>query len=192
MTQPDWQQMQTGELEWWIAWLGQANGLARIWALYGYRYLWFFFDEFSSLGRVVDFGSGPVSAAYIGDPAPLLVYCVDPLFQAYRQAGLLYGGMIEIDFAAYRPRAFDTALVLNVLDHCDDPPALLRQVADSLRPEGKALIWTHVDAAANSVHRSVSLAAVADWLRAAGLSVERDFLRVHIGPAQYMALAVKP
>ena len=191
MNQPYYEAMQRGELDWWIAWLAQPHGLARILALYGWRYLDFFFAEFGNLGRVIDFGSGPVSAAYIGDPAPLLVYCVDPLFEAYRKAGLVYGSMIEVDPATYRPRAFDTALLLNVLDHCDDPAALVAQAADLLCPGGAALVWVHDNAPADSLHRTIPWPQVHNWLHDAGLPVERETWRTGNGPRQYMALGRK-
>lgn len=190
MNEPDYAAMQRGELAWWAAWLGQPHGLARILALYGYRYLDFFFAEFGALGSVIDFGSGPVSAAYIGDPVPAHVACVDPLFDQYRDAGLVYGHP-----ALWRgevPAIFTTALLLNVLDHCDDPAALVAAAAAALVPGGKALVWVHADAPPDALHRRVLVADVPAWLHQAGLVIERKKLRMHMGPPQFMALGRKP
>jgi SAM-dependent methyltransferase len=193
MNEPDYTAMQQGELDWWRAWLAQPHGQARILALYGYRYLDFFFAEFGNLGRVIDFGSGPVSAAYIGDPPPDLVWCVDPLFHQYREAGLLYDKtMIEVDQCLSHPRPFDTALLLNVLDHCDDPAGLVAAAGLALRPGGKALLWVHAEVPPDALHRRVLVTDVPAWLHQAGLVIERTKLRMHMGPPQFMALGRKP
>jgi SAM-dependent methyltransferase len=183
------EEMQRGELDWWRAWLAQPHGLARILALYGYRYLAFFFEEFSHLGSVGDFGSGPVSAAYIGDPAPARPYCIDPLMNAYQDAGLIYG---EPAWWGLPPDPFDTALLLNVLDHCEDPAALIRDAAGSLVSGGAALIWLHVDQKPDRLHRLVRAPDVVQWVRDAGLQQDRSRLRVDGGPTQFMVKAVKP
>jgi SAM-dependent methyltransferase len=184
-------EMQAGELDWWRAFLARPNAIPRLFAVYGYRYLGFFFEEFDHLSNVIDFGSGPVSAAWVADRPPEVVACADPLFPAYWDAGLLYGKAVA---PSYIPAAaFDTALVLNVLDHADDPAALLVDVADSLKPGGKALIWVHVDSPADALHRSVTEEEVKAWLKAASLSIVRAcrLQRDHGGPDEYMAVAVR-
>ncbi|MCJ7527452.1 MAG: class I SAM-dependent methyltransferase [Methyloceanibacter sp.] len=193
MTEPSFWQMQEGELAWWAAFLARPESLARLFAIYGYRYLPFFFEEFGHLGTVVDFGSGPVSAAFIGEPAPEHPYCVDPLMPEYFKAHLIYGEPIMNWPPDISPAIFDTALVLNVLDHCDDPPALLAQVARVLRPGGKALVWVHVDILPDALHRTVSEAEVWSWLVGAGLTVKRARAHYDIyGPRAYMAVAERP
>ncbi|OGS01193.1 MAG: hypothetical protein A2V88_08920 [Elusimicrobia bacterium RBG_16_66_12] len=131
-------EMQAGELDWWRAFLARPNAIPRLFALYGYRYLGFFFEEFNDLGDVIDFGSGPVSAAWVADRPPGTVTCQDSLFLAYQDAGLIYGQAVAP--AEIPAAAFDTALILNVLDHCGDPSSLLIAMAASLKPGGKALI----------------------------------------------------
>lgn len=189
--EPPFQQMQEGELAWWRGFLSQRGSIPRLFAIYGYRYLPFFFDEFSHLGRVIDFGSGPVSAAFIAESAPAIVFCVDPLFQDYRKADLLYGeAMIEV--SGTLTAFFDTALVLNVLDHCDDPPALLKKVAARLAHGGQALVWNHVDAIPDALHRAVTTAQIQAWLLDAGLAVMRERTFHDYGPQAYMTVAVRP
>ncbi len=63
MSGPSFDEMQRGELDWWVAFLARNDALARLFAIYGYRYLPWFFEEFNKLGQVIDYGSGPVSAA---------------------------------------------------------------------------------------------------------------------------------
>jgi len=186
-----WAEMQAGELEWWRAFLARPNALARLFALYGYRYLSYFFPEFDDLGDVIDFGSGPVSAAYIADRPPATVTSIDPLLGAYRADGLIYGSPLAPE--RIPAGVFDTALVFNVLDHADDPAELLVAVAASLKPGGKALVWVHVDALPDGLHRMVSEDHVREWLRWAGLSVVRDCRRMrgHGGPDEYLALATR-
>jgi SAM-dependent methyltransferase len=186
-----WEQMQAGELDWWRAFLARPNALPRLFGLYGYRYLSYFFEEFDRLGAVIDFGSGPVSAAWIADLPPAIVVCVDPLFGAYRDAGLVYGEAV-VPAGDLTP-VFDTALVLNVLDHADDPAGLLMAVAASLKPGGKALVWVHVDAEPDALHRRVADREVAKWIADAGLSIVRDCRRGrgHGGPDEYLAVATR-
>lgn len=190
MMEPSFRQMQEGELAWWADFLARPESLARLFAIYGYRYLPFFFEEFGCLGKVADFGSGPVSAAFIAEPAPEQVYCVDPLMDAYKRLGLVYGAAAWWGGEAH---VFDTALVLNVLDHCDDPAKLLLDVAGYLRPGGRALVWVHVDILPDALHRTVSEAEVWSWLAGAGLTVRRARTHYDIyGPRAYMAVAERP
>jgi len=185
-----WAEMQRGELDWWRAFLSRSNALLRLFALYGYRYLSYFFEEFNDLGRVIDFGSGPVSVAYIADRPPTVVTCVDPLFGAYQEAGLVYGEAVAPPDIP--PAAFDTALVLNVLDHADDPAALMVAVAASLKPGGRALVWVHADVPADSLHRTVTEDEVRRWVRDAGLEIQREMRRRrgHGGPDEYLMVAL--
>jgi len=182
-----WEQMQRGELEWWRAFLARPHALERLFALYGYRYLDFFFKEFNDLGNVIDFGSGPVSAAWIADRPPEEVTCIDPLFTAYRKVGLVYGRAREP--AGTIPAEFDTALVLNVLDHADDPVPILITVAGTLKPGGKALVWVHVEQPADALHRLITAGDVRGWLKLVGLTITRSNIRRGLGPAQFMAVA---
>lgn len=188
MLEPPFAQMQEGELAWWVAFLAHPESVARLFAIYGYRYLPFFFEEFGRLGKVADFGSGPVSAAFIAEPAPDRVFCVDPLIAEYERAGLVYGRPATY-WLTPLTETFDTALVLNVLDHCDDPPALLQQVEAFLCPGGKALVWVHVDAEPDTLHRTVSEGEVWSWLVGAGLTVKRARTYHDYGPRAFMAVA---
>ena len=147
------EEMQRGELDWWIAYLGHPHAVSRIFALYGYRYLPFFFEEFNHLGEVVDFGSGPISAAYIAEPAPREVICVDPLMPEYHKHE--------------------------------------REAARSLVGGGGALVWSHVNQETDSLHRTIHAAEIAGWLQEAGLSLQRDEVKTHLGVMSYMAKAVK-
>jgi len=184
------EEMQRGELDWWIAYLGHPHAVSRIFALYGYRYLPFFFEEFNHLGEVVDFGSGPISAAYIAEPAPREVICVDPLMPEYHKHELVYGSPV-VEWPPLPAAVFDTALLLNVLDHCEEPQNLIREAARSLVGGGGALVWSHVNQETDSLHRTIHAAEIAGWLQEAGLSLQRDEVKTHLGVMSYMAKAVK-
>jgi SAM-dependent methyltransferase len=186
VTAPTYEQMQEGELAWWRGFLSNPHAIPRLFAVYGYRYLPFFFEEFGHLGHVVDIGSGPVSAAYIGEPAPEHPYCVDPLMFCYQDAGLIYG---EPHWWGVPPDPFDTALLLNVLDHVNDPAALVAKTARSLCSGGKALVWNHVDALADGLHRTVTTFEIDGWLADAGLDIVRARYHQDYGPLAYMAVA---
>lgn len=184
-------EMQAGELAWWRAFLAHPQALGRLFAVYGYRYLDFFFDQLVNVGAVIDFGSGPVSAAFIAHHPPAEVVCVDPLFADYREAGLVYGPAI----LAPQPipaGTFDTALVLNVLDHTEEPAALVAAAAASLKRDGYALLWVHIEAPPDSLHVTVHAEDVYRWVRDAGLSMPRTRRSPgHGGPEELAVLGVK-
>lgn len=192
MTSPTFEEMQRGELDWWIAFLRRPHSLARLFAIYGYRYLPWFFEDFDRLGNVIDFGSGPVSAAWIADLAPSVVDCVDPLFKAYREAGLIYGQALEAVPFGLPVSVYDTALLLNVLDHCEAPAALIGDAFARLRPGGKALVWTHVENGPDALHRRLTWAQVGDAIMAAGFRIDAWWIHDKRGPRVYIARAVKP
>jgi hypothetical protein len=190
-----WEQMQAGELDWWRAFLARPHALERLFGLYGYRYLGFFFDQFNNLGEVIDFGSGPVSAAWIADRPIARVVCVDPLFDSYSEAGLVFGNAVSAAAPWVTPPSggYDTALVLNVLDHAEDPAGVLLAAAASLKLDGRALVWSHVNAPADSLHRSLTQEQVWGWLEDAGLVVPRTETRPARfgGPMEFLALGIK-
>lgn len=184
-------EMQQGELAWWKAFLQRPNAKERLLAIYGYRYLPFFFEEFNHLGRVVDFGSGPISAALAAESYESL-WCVDPLLEDYAKEGLVWGGPIHLLTPETLPSdAFDTALVFNVLDHTTDPQPILRDAARAIKPTGKVLVWVHIDQDADTLHRRVTRAGVIACLTEAGLVIQRQAIRHEYGMSAFMTVATR-
>jgi SAM-dependent methyltransferase len=124
-------------------------------------------------GRTLDIGCGiGRNLAHLGtdgvgvDPNPACV-------AAAREAG----------FEAYSPEMlppmdFDTLLVSHVLEHVEQPTALVGGYLDRLRPDGRLIIMTPQEAgfASDETHvRFLDFAALAEIVAALGFSVERSF-----------------
>ncbi|MDA1000707.1 MAG: methyltransferase domain-containing protein [bacterium] len=102
--------------------------------------------------RVLDVGSGPgfVSLALAGRVGPGgAVYAIDRSAEALaclegfqKERGAAQIQRIAADAAALEPADFpaDAAVISVVLHHADDPPGILRNVAQMLVPGGRALV----------------------------------------------------
>lgn len=163
------------ELDWWKAWL-RPDTLPRLLAVYGMRYLTFWFMEFQNLGRVCDIGSGPVSAAWVAERFDQLI-CVDPNAAPYQLIATDLGlrpTVIQPDDAGLEDRSFDTVLCLNTLDHVADPQAVLHTCQRLVKPGGKVLVWMHLrdEDPADGLHLALNETAIFDMATAAGLLKE--------------------
>jgi len=153
--------MQAAELAWWTQYMGSRTAVPRMLALYGARYHDFFFQEFEAGGRVVEYGSGPLPVMLTTRANEMLA--VDTLYSAYIEAGLTTDWIPWFNSAGEVPDGyFDTALLLNVLDHTDDPETLIANARRSLAPGGKALVFVHLEQS-DEKHKLVMLADVRRW-----------------------------
>ncbi len=144
-TRSEFADMQGAELEWWRNYLGHPTSRHRMLALYGARYLPFFWEIFRTTMTCIEFGSGPLPVLTITNAQRAA--CVDTLAEDYEKAGLLEDQLAE----AMRPTylagdvgGYDTALVLNVLDHTTDPKQLLNDAYQCLRPHGRLCLYVHL------------------------------------------------
>jgi hypothetical protein len=182
------EEMQDGELQWWTNFLKHPDATPRLFGLYGYRYLPFFFREFDDLGAVADFGSGPVSAAFIGQRMTSLA-CIDPLLQSYQDAGLIWQPQRVAVYPQLPRAAFDTALILNTLDHTPEPTPIVAAAADCIKRTGRVLIWNHIGHGPDKLHTRLTHDHIRRMISAANLTIQREQIRQDYGPPCYMALA---
>ena len=171
------------ELQWWRDWLTPAT-LPRLLAIYGMRYLTFWFMEFQDMGRVCDIGSGPISAAWISASFDELI-CIDPNARDYRPiAGNILGRRLALDQAILfdasdlEDASFDTVLCLNTLDHVEDQTAVLEACHRLVRPSGKVLLWVHLreQDPGDGLHTALTENGVIEMAQAAGLRVEASMV----------------
>jgi len=181
--------MQEAELAWWKRYLDHPTARQRMWALYGARYYDFFWRDMGNAENTVEIGAGPV-------PVMEIMSCsrgtaVDTLGDAYRAAGLAKWPYVPIGDV---PDGYaDTLLLLNVLDHTDDPQELVRDGYRVLRVGGRALVFVHLNQG-DDKHRRVSESEPGGWLGSAGFLLERWAIKppTVYDPSAYMAVVVKP
>lgn len=183
--------MQAAELRWWADYAQHPTARERMYALYGARYFSMFWGEMHRPGRYVEFGSGPMPVAILTMATDVLL--CDTLYPQYIANGLTYPGIAWVrtpDQAA--SETFDTALLLNVLDHTDDPEGLVRHAYRALRTGGRALVFVHLDNE-DEKHRRVTYPEALGWLECAGFSVEthRVINPTVYDPAAFGAVAVR-
>jgi SAM-dependent methyltransferase len=68
-------------------------------------------------------------------------HAIDPLMRQFRLARGVAG---RGEALPYRDRTFDAVLMLNVIDHVEDPPRCLAEAARVLRPKGVLLLSCNV------------------------------------------------
>jgi SAM-dependent methyltransferase len=183
--------MQSAELEWWKSFLGTTHQRERMYALYGARYLEFFHAEFEAAVRAVEFGSGPLPAAVLLRNAGYMA--VDTLMGEYIKSGLVGDGIRWVHQSGELQReSYDTALLLNVLDHTDDPEAMVADAWRVLIYGGKVLMFVHLDNQ-DDKHRLVSKVDVMRWMGLAGFKTTRSELApaTLYDPPAYLAVGVK-
>jgi len=179
--------MQAAELEWWRGCLNHPTGKSRMHALYGARYYGFFWDEFMAAGATVEIGSGPLPVMHVMHCTALTA--VDTLSKEYRE---FTDWPICPDSALLPDQSADTVLLLNVLDHTDQPQKLVHESYRMLREGGNVLVYVHIGEG-DDKHIPVKATAPRDWLDEAGFKVTRDdFLPATLyDPAAYAAVAVR-
>lgn len=186
----EFDRMQAAELAWWTKYCASGRAGPRMYALYGMRYA-SFWTEMETNGRTVEFGSGPMPVLnMLRDPGGI---CVDTLMPQYIKAGLVQGGMTwTATSAEVASDEADTALLLNVLDHTTEPEALVREAYRVLAPEGRALVFVHLEND-DEKHRKVEPHQPHRWLEEAGFEFAREaFLPETVyDPRAYTAVVVK-
>lgn len=184
------ERMQRAELAWWKDYARGITARQRMYALYGMRYEWFWRD-LETPGRIVEFGSGPLPAMLIARTSSMLA--CDTLMPQYIAAGLVDAGIPWVEKPSAVPSgSFDTALLLNVLDHSDDPLALVSAAHRSLVEGGKVLVFVHLDNE-DEKHRKTGMAECWGWLEDAGFSIVRNWRRpaTEYDPPAFLCVGVK-
>lgn len=137
-------ELQAAELAWWQNFLSHPTAKERMLALYGARYFGFFYREMHDCGAVVEIGSGPLPVM-LTMPAKMMC-AIDTLWPEYRDAGLVGDWMVGHTDALMLPsQTADTVLLLNVLDHTDDPIQLIDDARRILAPHGRCLVFVHLE-----------------------------------------------
>lgn len=186
--------MQNGELAWWVDFLKHPTARHRMLAVYGARYLPFFWEIFLTTRGLIEFGPGPLPVAVLTHAHR--VSLVDTLADEYRAAGLL-----ERDTKEYMRTtlqmgdigAHDTALVLNVLDHTtpEDAQQLMDDAYASLRPNGRLAFYVQLHEG-DERHNALTFEAVDgmlsrfDVVKAGGMPASK------MDPEAYRVSALRP
>jgi SAM-dependent methyltransferase len=98
-------------------------------------------------GRVLDVGAGPLPSALAFNGIEL--YCLDPLYSAYLDAGypLHYYDCRFVNAACENiplpDDSFDVVLSVNAIDHVDDFAAAAAEIRRVLKPDGKLAMHVH-------------------------------------------------
>jgi 2-polyprenyl-3-methyl-5-hydroxy-6-metoxy-1,4-benzoquinol methylase len=104
------------------------------------------------LTRILDIGSGSgVIGATLKEHRFSELYAVENDPPTVTETAPLYA-RIEVDIAAYRTERFDAILLLDILEHVEDPRDLLLKAVDLLSPTGCLLI-----SVPNTAHWSVRI-----------------------------------
>jgi 2-polyprenyl-3-methyl-5-hydroxy-6-metoxy-1,4-benzoquinol methylase len=137
ITAAEWADSQAHELAYWRDQYRQGNPeQAARWHWYANWLFvdWFYSKRFDGLS-LLDFGSGPMGVlSHIRNAARRVA--VDPLMTEYRRIGydVEAGGIVAL--AAMPAERFDVIFCLNVLDHTDNPGAVLTMLAGHLAHGG--------------------------------------------------------
>jgi len=137
ITQAEWRDSQAHELEYWRDQYRQGNPeQSARWFWYANVIFldWFYAARFDGL-RLLDFGSGPQGVLHHIRRGGRRV-AVDPLMPEYRRIGYDVEGDSVIALAAMPAERFDVVFCLNVLDHTDNPGAVLKMLAGHIAPGG--------------------------------------------------------
>ena len=137
ITAAEWADSQAHELEYWRDQYRQGNPeQAARWHWYAMVLFrdWFYSAQFSGL-RLLDLGSGPQGVLHHIHSGARRV-AVDPLMPEYRRMGFDVTGDGVVALAAMPAERFDVVFCLNVLDHTDNPGAVLTMLAGHVAPQG--------------------------------------------------------
>jgi len=179
--------MQEAEFAWWKNYLRHPTAKQRMLALYGTRYYPYLFAEMMDAGRTVEIGSGPLPVM------ETMLYdrgvAIDTLGPRYKAEQLTTWEILP-NHEAIESEWADTVLLLNVLDHTDQPEALVAQAHRLLRDGGRALVFVHLGPG-DDKHIPISAEQVTAWLGA--FTVERAAVlpATSYDPPAYVAVAVK-
>ena len=178
--------MQDAEFAWWKSCLRHPTAKQRMLALYGARYYGFFFADMMGAGRAVEFGSGPLPVL------ETVIYdrgvAVDTLGRRYKAEGLTTWEILP-DASEIPSGWADTVLLLNVLDHTNDPQSVIAEAYRVLAVGGKALVFVHLGQG-DDKHALVTEHDIRGWLE--GFELERDGILVSVfDPPAFAAVAVK-
>jgi len=134
--------MQASEFEWWQRYLVGNSARERMYALYGARYYGYFWREMMEAGRCAEIGAGPLPVLAVMRYSEALA--VDTLAHRYKAANLTHWPLM-VDTADVSDAWADTVLLLNVLDHTDDPQRVAQEARRIMAPSGRALVYVHLD-----------------------------------------------
>jgi len=179
--------MQEAEFAWWKNYLRHPTAKQRMLALYGARYYGFFFAEMMAAGRTVEIGAGPLPVM------ETMLYdrgvAIDTLGPRYKAERLTTWEILPSSEAIESEWA-DTVLLLNVLDHTDDPQKLVDEALRILRPGGRALVFVHLGPG-DDKHVPVESGDCGRWLGAFGEVTSQIAPATAYDPPAYVAVAVK-
>ncbi len=186
--------MQSNELAWWVEFLGHPTAKHRMLAVYGSRYLPFFWETFLTARGLIEFGCGPLPVAVITQAQRVAM--VDPLAARYREAGLLEADTAEHMRSTLQTGdvgAYDTALVLNVLDHASDDEVqqLMDDAYAALKPNGRLCFYVQLHTG-DERHAPLTVDAVDKALSRFVVDKAQGMAASKMDPEAYLVLAHKP
>jgi ubiquinone/menaquinone biosynthesis C-methylase UbiE len=143
--------------------------------------------------RVLEVGCGPTGIVYFIDAERRVG--LDPLGDFYARWNGHFGPPIELVSAKaeampFDSASFDTVFCTNCLDHTEDAPAVLAEIARVLRPSGLLVVHVDLDSPLRKLHKLVKprtagalhpLSLSYGWLRSQ-LEQNFDVLQEHRDP----------
>ena len=98
--------------------------------------------------KVLDIGSGPIPSGLVFKQCEL--YCLDPLFPQYIEAGFPLHYYDRVKFVSSRAESmpfednfFDAVISVNAIDHVDDFIKVAQEIHRVLKPDGKLRMHVH-------------------------------------------------
>lgn len=168
-------EMQAAEFDWWQRYLVGNSARERMYALYGARYYGYFWREMMDAGRCVEIGAGPLPVLAVMRYSEALA--MDTLAHRYKAANLTHWPLMA-DIADVSDAWADTVLLLNVLDHTDDPLRLAQEARRIMAPNGRGLVYVHLDQQ-DDKHKLITEGEARAMLFTAGFTT----LRMNVLPA---------
>lgn len=97
--------------------------------------------------KILQIGSGPEDVINYFDKGEL--YGVEPLADFFREKGLLKKDKVNViqgvgENLPFKDNYLDIIIIINVLDHCQDPQKILSEIKRCLKHEGILYIRTYV------------------------------------------------
>jgi SAM-dependent methyltransferase len=139
------------------------------------------------LGDVLDAGSGDGALAALLAPRARRITCLDRSDKVLAAARQRLGHLGNVDFAPgdlqalpFGRERFDQVLAFNVLTYVEDPERAVAEAARVLRPGGELVVTAlaphphrEITDGYGHVHAGIAPNRLQEWLRAAGLAVDR-------------------
>ena len=179
ITAEEWEDSQKGEARFWAGQVANGNTEQRNrdgW----YRDVCFpaVFGAYNFKGKyLIDLGSGPEGILCSIPEAGCRVQ-VDPLFGEFERQGFKHPQRVACMTAACESvplpaGRFDVVFCMNMLDHCQDPAAVVKEAAQLMRHDGMFILCVDMrpPELIDRMHKlRLTAPVILEWMEAAGLT----------------------